>query len=336
MPVRQRSLAPMPAHASSPCGYCRSTTSRPLLACADTTGHPWFWRTCLECGAVFLAPRPTADQLAAAYGTQYYGKSDTKFIGLEERFMVLCRNSRARRLAKLLPTGGSILDLGCGNGGFLSALGRRGAFRLSGIELKGASACRAASRPEIALKIGPLQAGTYPPDSFDLVTLFHVFEHLPEPRETLAIIHRILKPGGRLVMSFPNISSTQARIFRAAWLHLDPPRHLFLMPPRAFERATDSLGFRVERVRFASIEQNPYAFVQSLLNTVLRDRDVLYERLKGNLGYAPQHGRLSLLAQKTLAAALFPFAVGLDACEGAFGRAATVEFTLTKKPIVAL
>lgn len=326
----------MPEHAPSPCVFCGATNGHPLFSGADTMGKVWRWRTCASCGTVYLSPQPTPAELSVAYSDHYYGVAGTKFRGMAESFIEFCRKARARRLARRLPAGASVLDIGCGNGGFLAALGSCGQFRLFGTELAGASAQRAARRPEISLQIGTLLHDSFPAESFDLVTLFHVFEHLPEPQETLTIVHRILKPGGRLVMSFPNVSSTQARIFRAAWLHLDPPRHLFLMPPQAFAKAAESLGFRVERVRFASVEQNPYAFVQSLLNTMLRDRDVLYERLKGNRSYAPQHGRLSLLAQKALAAALFPFAVGLDACEGAFGRAATVEFTLTKKQIVAL
>ena len=66
-------------------------------------------------------------------------------------------------------------------------------------------------------------------DFFDVVCMWHVFEHLAQPKETLSIIKKILKPDGYLMMSLPNIGSVQSRLSRGKWLHLDPPKHLFFL-----------------------------------------------------------------------------------------------------------
>lgn len=278
-----------------------------------------------------LIPRPTAEQLAEAYDASYYGSRATKFDGLAARFIQQCRRAKAVRLAKQLPSGAVVLDVGCGDGSFLSALGDLGDYTLHGVELNGPASRRAQRDPRIQLQLGDLLQTGYSRDQFDLVTLFHVFEHLVEPRKTLALLHDILKPGGRLVLSFPNCGSVQARLFKGHWLHLDPPRHLFLLSPPVAEREFARAGFSVVGRRFFSPEQNPYGFMQSLMNWLLTDRDVLYERLKGNERYAPRYGRWSLCSQKALAGLLWMPAMVVDAVESAFNRGATVEYTLRKE-----
>jgi SAM-dependent methyltransferase len=322
----------MPDQPAFECGYCRGTDSRPCFECRDLGGQHWAWRTCRRCGAVAIAPRPSPQQLATAYSASYYGTATTKFRGTVEHFIDGCRRARARRLARGLPADAAVLDVGCGNGGFLSSLSELGNYRLCGTELDGPAACRAAGRAGISLHVGELVDADFAKASFDLVTLFHVFEHLAEPRRTLEVVHRILKPEGRLVLSFPNIGSMQARWFRGHWFHLDPPRHLFFFPPTAFAQAMEAAGFTIAAKRQFSIEQNPFGFIQSALNGLLSERDVLYERLKGNNTYAPQHGTWSLRLQKAFAAMCLPVAGGLDAVESALGAGATVEYTLSKAP----
>ncbi|HOO92036.1 MAG TPA: methionine biosynthesis protein MetW, partial [Opitutales bacterium] len=81
--------------------------------------------------------------MAIAYDSGYYGESETKFVGWSERFIEWCRISRAKRLSRSLKSGARVLDLGCGNGGFLSALAGTGSYDLHGIEIQGGSATRA-------------------------------------------------------------------------------------------------------------------------------------------------------------------------------------------------
>ncbi|MBK8477980.1 MAG: class I SAM-dependent methyltransferase [Opitutaceae bacterium] len=262
----------------------------------------------------------------------YYGQGEAKFDGLVAWFIRQCRQVKAARLAKQLTPGGVVLDVGCGDGSFLSALGGCGDFELHGLELDGLAARRARRDPRLHLHLGDLLAAGYPRERFDLVTLFHVFEHLAEPKRTLTELYEIVKPGGSVVLSFPNAGSVQAQLFNGDWLHLDPPRHLFLLDPQTAEREFRRAGFSVIGRRFFSVEQNPFGFIQSVLNLVLADRDVLYERLKGNEGYAPRHGRWSLWLQKAVAGVLLGPAIVVDAVESAFGRGATVEYFLRKDP----
>lgn len=81
------------------------------------------------------------------------------------------------------------------------------------------------------------------------VTLSHVIEHVLDPAGLLLEIHRILKTGGRLVITTPNFSSRGHSLFRDAWVHLDPPRHLYLFSPESLRRCCERAGFRVETLR---------------------------------------------------------------------------------------
>jgi len=168
-------------------------------------------------------------------------------------------------------------------------------------------------------------------DTFDAITLFHVFEHLEEPQETLQMVTRILKPGGFLMMSFPNINSLQAKFFKGKWLHLDPPRHLFFFRPDDITRIMNGLGYDCKRVKYFSIEQNPFGMVQSLLNVCLRKREVLFERLKGNNSYAPEYGKLSVAAQKAFFILSSPFFILGDVVISSLKKSATVEFIFQKR-----
>ena len=312
----------------SNCVYCGKSACSVTYSCVDTRGHPWSWGECEACGTYSLLPHPSDSDLSLAYDTSYYGSSETKFEGLSEKFVSHCRHRRARHLAaKLLPAA-RVLDIGCGNGEFLAALSKFGDFELWGTELSGPAADRAMKHKRVNLKVGPLCADDFEENSFDMVTLFHVFEHLPNPSEILEMIRKILKPHGHLIMSFPNIASYQAKLFKRHWLHLDPPRHLFLMPPATFEREVQKFGYEVESRRFFSIEQNPYGLIQSMLNKSGFPRDLLYERLKGNSNYAPEFGTWFLMSQKFFAGFCFFPAILLDAFESMLRRGATVQYDL--------
>jgi SAM-dependent methyltransferase len=90
-------------------------------------------------------------------------------------------------------------------------------------------------------RCGSLEGAGFEPAAFDLVTLVHVVEHLPDPRATLEAAVRLLRPGGTLVLVTPNFGSLDSRLHRDDWFPLDPPRHLFLFSPASIRRCVEAL-----------------------------------------------------------------------------------------------
>lgn len=189
--------------------------------------------------------------------------------------------TRARRFAGLLKNGDAALDFGCGNGNFLNTLSGFGSYELYGCELPGPAAERAVQHPGLTI-ITEDTVARLKSKSFAFISLFHVLEHLEKPAEMLRFFDSIVKPGGYLTISMPEPQGLQARIFGKHWLHLDPPRHLCLISRKQLTEKLKSAGYEVVSLSLFSLEQNPFGFIQSLLNRFNPRRDELFEWMKGN------------------------------------------------------
>lgn len=139
--------------------------------------------------------------------------------------------------------GGRILDLGCGDGDSVASLNRLG-WQAEGIDVD-PDAVRVAQSQGLKVTLGKLEAGGYPDDYFDAVAMNHVIEHVHDPLALLQECRRILKPSGRMVITTPNVESLGHKIFRLCWVHLDPPRHLFLLSSRSLRALVEQSGFTV-------------------------------------------------------------------------------------------
>lgn len=313
------------------CRFCEGSDISERFPAADIFDQGWSICQCTSCKAFFLAPFPTEEQLRKSYDASYYGKGDHKFVFSVEQFIDFFRKRKARKISRIIPRNAKVLDVGCGNGKFLKHLSSLGAYELYGTELEGGSAERASSIKEISLKIGPLKENDYPGEYFNAVTLFHVFEHLEAPKKTLEIIYKILKQDGIFVLTFPNISGWQAKAFKGRWYHLDPPRHLIFFRPEDIAAIITGMGFSLKKINYFSFEQNPYGWVQSMLNVWHRKREFLYERLKGNKKYAQEYSGLRYFLNILFFILSFPLFAAFDIIESLFGKSATVRLEFRKK-----
>jgi SAM-dependent methyltransferase len=318
-------------HVNDYCVFCKSNNSKLLYPVTDIFNDQYTLNQCSLCHAIYLSPHPTEAQLNRAYDDTYYGEGTEKFNPIVENVLDFFRSRRSSFLRKQLHTNARVLDIGCGNGRFLQYLGTKGNFELHGIEREGNSARRASRISKIRLLVGSLKQDTYSSNYFDAITLFHVFEHIDNPAEMLHIIENILKPGGILLMSFPNINSNQARWFKGDWLHLDPPRHLFYFKPIDFIRLMKQKGFELVHEQYISFEQNPYGLVQSILNKVSSKRELLFEFLKGNKSYIKDYPLYKLIFHALFFITFMPVALLSDVVDAIVKRGATVQLTFIKK-----
>jgi methionine biosynthesis protein MetW len=138
------------------------------------------------------------------------------------------------------------LDVGCGSGILLARMKSLG-WDAYGIEVD-ANAVQAARDRGLDIRHGQLADCKFPDNHFDAVHLSHVIEHVYEPAALLRECHRVLKPGGTLVVLTPNTASWGHRRFKEWWLNLDPPRHLILFNRRNFRALVEKAGFTITRL----------------------------------------------------------------------------------------
>lgn len=210
---------------------------------------------CEECG-----------QLVSQIGEHAYWQSMRQFDQqqfnlpapheLERRFKVARR--RLDTISALLqqpPAAIHVLDVGCSRGSFLAAGARLG-FSMEGVE-PAANIAAAARAQGLTVHTGLLEEAGFPPASFDAVTLFEVIEHLKEPLALLRECHRVVKPGGLLVLSTGNTMSWTVAAMRERWDYFHIARdggHVSFYNPRSVALLAKRAGFRVERIETARVK----------------------------------------------------------------------------------
>lgn len=254
---------------------------------------------CSSCGLCSAIEPPSQDILASLYRTGFYGGVAPRGGALVD---VLHRVNNALRLRELRGMqAGRLLDVGCGKGRFLASA-RQAGWDVVGVEFAEQLAAEARDHYGLDVKLGDfLEAPLEGP--FDVVTMWHVLEHLPRPADAVARSRDLLRPAGRLVVSVPNIESLQAKLSGSNWFHLDLPRHLFHFTPRSLHRLVERHGFRVEWIGHFYPEMEVIGLIQSLLNGLGLEPDRLYRFLKRDPSARLDRG---LLFSAVLAVAALP------------------------------
>ncbi len=182
---------------------------------------------CRACGLFVLHPRPQREELLSFYPPDYepfwppLAEERSHWRRLVQRRHYAVRDAVVRCAQ---PGGGWLLDIGCGTGGFVHYMACGGDWRGVGLDVNMA-ALRLARRQPADVFCSDLDGIPLPTGTFDVVTMWEVLEHLPDPRSALAEIRRLLKPRGKLLLSTPNGASWTARIWGRFWVGWDAPRH---------------------------------------------------------------------------------------------------------------
>lgn len=224
--------------AFDPCPVCAAPAGRPFETHKDAiSGRDYSIFDCPGCGLVYASPLrfPGADW----YGKFNYheGYQETADEGAEGRFRLF--------LGWVPIKEGRSLDLGCANGTFVRMAGESG-FDAEGLEVDAGFAA-AARKAGLTIKEGLLDdafaqenAGAY-----DMVSIFEVYEHVDDPKDTLRRIKRLLKPGGYLLLSVPD-NRRPTPFGRDLWDY--PPHHLTRWSPEPLKKVLEDEGFEVERL----------------------------------------------------------------------------------------
>src|SRR6267378_2623329 len=268
--------------AHKPCTHPANGLTTLFPARDFITGHDFKVAQCAECGFAVTHPQPGAQDMAAYYPNGYYGATeDRRFPHIVEKLQNALYTLRVREVEAVAnKEPGRVLDVGCGRGVLLQEFRHRG-WEVQGTELSEAAASYARQTLKIPVEIGDLEAIGFPPNYFDAFTLWHVLEHVANPRALLAEIHRILKPDGVLLVAVPNFGSLEARISKDKWFHLDVPRHVTHFSRATLEQALYESGFDLRHTSGFAPEYDFFSFIQSALNLCGLRHNLLYDIVRG-------------------------------------------------------
>ncbi|WP_460640422.1 class I SAM-dependent methyltransferase [Larkinella harenae] len=230
-------------------------------------------QSCGKCGFKATNPRPVEEEIGKFYQSDdYISHSDTR-EGIVSRLYHTVRSITVRQKVKLItrlsPRNGKLLDIGSGSGYFLSA-SRAAGWQVMGTEPDANTRRQAEKRVQTELKRSIEELDDN--QQYDVITMWHVLEHVHRLPETLEWIRAHCRPNGHLVVAVPNYHSWDAKHYKELWAAYDVPRHLYHFSPSTMKALLRRYGFEV-------IDQKPMlfdAFYVNMLSTKNRDGKPAY------------------------------------------------------------
>jgi SAM-dependent methyltransferase len=237
-----------------PCAICGSLSFKAALECEGFS-----YVRCLRCGLVQMNPQPLSAEVSRRYGEAHGGDYLTYELKNEKPFFELQLLALGdadfwnleRELKKRPGPGGCggqkprVLDIGCATGALLAELRNRG-WDCTGVEICEAEAEYARRERGLDVRNKALEKNRFPENHFDAVLASHLIEHLNNPASLVREARRILAPGGFFIVTTPNISGFQARLFRDRWRSAIFD-HLYLFSVKTLSTLLRQNGFVIEK-----------------------------------------------------------------------------------------
>jgi 2-polyprenyl-3-methyl-5-hydroxy-6-metoxy-1,4-benzoquinol methylase len=234
----------------SNCLVCDNESFTTFLDCPDhfLTHESFRISQCEKCGFLFTNPRPSAGELPAYYQSAEYISHSNSHQGMQNMLYQWVRKYTLGRKYKLIQSfkqGTRLLDIGCATGEFLHYFKKRN-WETFGIEPD--ARARQLGISNYALTIEDEDYLQKLPDaSFDVITMWHVLEHVPLLNERIAQLQRLLSSDGVLFIAVPNPSSPDAVLYGSFWAAYDVPRHLYHFTQQTITRLFSKHDFNLVR-----------------------------------------------------------------------------------------
>ncbi len=232
------------------------TELHPYISCIDeTVSKKTFQIDANESESILVTnPRPSLEDLGRYYESDEYISHTDSSKGFVDRIYQVVKKyalGQKRKLASRHIPAKSLLDIGCGTGDFLLELKSHG-WAVNGMEPNDGARAKAENKLNTSLYSNP-DLSDIANESWDGLSMWHVLEHVPDPKETVTQLHRILKKEGIAIIAVPNYKSWDAKHYKEYWAAYDVPRHLFHFSQTGMKSLFEENGF-------SHIETKPMVF----------------------------------------------------------------------------
>jgi 2-polyprenyl-3-methyl-5-hydroxy-6-metoxy-1,4-benzoquinol methylase len=288
------------------CPACGGGAFLPFIACQDKLVSQQTFQIvrCQACQLLFTNPRPTAETIGTYYKSDAYISHDDTQTGLIDTVYRAVRTytlNQKEKLIRSLNEGrrGAMLDYGCGTGTFLTQCQSVG-WDIVGFEPDPDARRLAEQRTGQAILKDLKAVAAQPP--LDVITLWHVLEHVPNLNETLDVLSGTLRKDGSLVIAVPNPASADAAKYGSFWAAYDVPRHLYHFTPNVLKQLVEAHGLRLEK----QLPMRFDAYYIAMMSTQHRDGktgyvDSLWQGMRSNAAasHSGNYSSLTYVFKKT-------------------------------------
>jgi 2-polyprenyl-3-methyl-5-hydroxy-6-metoxy-1,4-benzoquinol methylase len=235
-------------------GKCPLCKSGRFLNYAEITDHAvskenFMLCKCSDCQLVFTNPRPSQDKIEPYYNFPEYYSHEDKTRNLTQWIYQKVRTYNISKKVNYLKTfkkNGKLLDYGCGTGEFLKKAKKQG-WKIAGVEPN--EKARSQANLKLKNKIKSSIDEVKKDYEFDIITLYHVLEHVHDLRKTIKKIITHLKTDGYLIIAVPNYESSDGGIYGKAWAGWDVPRHLYHFNSASIENFKNVFNLEIKEIK---------------------------------------------------------------------------------------
>ena len=235
------------------CPWCESEKAQINLWLKDEflTKEDFHICECLNCGLLYTMPRPDKEKIGAYYKSEAYYSHQENKKGFIPKVYERVKSINLKHKYRLATNGmqpGKLLDIGCGVGDFLHTAEMHG-WECIGVEPSEDAKAIAQKRMK-GMIITSEELESFPDGAFDVITMWHVLEHVDDLKWQVAQLQRLVKPSGRVVIAVPNYKSYDGQYYKEHWAAYDVPRHL-----NHFNRITLSKIFKTSGLELVKMDK---------------------------------------------------------------------------------